>query len=59
MSKTAKFNLWMLGVAVATMLVHYIIFWVAKYDEPFFFLVSLAALAALITSWIFARFERK
>lgn len=53
MTKENKFFVWMVLIAVISMIVHYLILWIFKTDEPFFFLLSFTLVAAAITSWIF------
>ncbi len=50
---------WMAIVAAGLMVVHYLIFWITKTDESFFFLIAIAILALAVTTWIFDFFERR
>lgn len=59
MSKHKKFYFNMTMVVVFSLLIHYLILWALKTDEPFFFLIAFAFAAAAITSWIFDKIERK
>ena len=50
---------WMAAAAVGLMIVHYIVSWILKTDEPFFFLLAFVIAAMAITTWIFDKFERR
>lgn len=59
MNEHKKFYFRMVLIVVGSLLVHYLILWFLKTDEPFFFLLAFAFAAAAITSWIFDKIEKK
>lgn len=59
MSKENRFFIKMFLLAAASMVIHYLILWIFKSDEPLFFLLAFTLAAAAITSWIFETIAKK
>ena len=59
LKKPKRYFILMAFIALILLIVHYLISWIFKNDEPFFFLLAFIIGAAAITTWIFDFFERR